>query len=238
MPGARGRCHRRERVAAGLHGGHEATLAFLVAAQARDRGRGVAAGRLHPVDDPRVLLLDALDERGRLEQVGERLRVHHDRHESGLGRLIELYEALGQDATRLRQPRAQAGQPRALGAQRALHAVELRLVAVEVRLHLGVALAQRRELALQSRDRLAQPHDPARQRALPGTLLLRLRAQRPDRRVGDRGVEVRRGGAAQERREAGDSEEAATTYGPHRRATLAAKKRCSARWATACRLTS
>ena len=135
-------------------------------------GRGVGSRGADAVDDPGVLLGDALHELRPLKQIGEPVGLQDDGHEVGLVGLVEVDEPLGQRDPRLGQTRPQADDPGALGAKVGLDRRELRAPAAELALDRRLARAQLRDVALQHADPARIALDRRRQDAL--TVLLGL----------------------------------------------------------------
>src|SRR4051794_2927912 len=105
----------------------------------RDRRVRVAARPLDVRDHPAVLLLDALQERRLVEQVGEVVRAEHDAQQVRVRRLVQLDEAGGEDGLALAQVRLEPLDPGALSAEVAAQGAELRLVLRELGLDLAPA---------------------------------------------------------------------------------------------------
>ena len=133
-------------------------------------GGGLGARAADPVDDPRVLLGDALHELRALEQVGEAVGLEDHGDEVGLVGLVEMDEPLGQGDARLGQPRSQAHDPPALAAKVGLDGGQLRAPAAELTLDRRLPVAQRGDVVLQHVDAARVALDRARQDAF--TLLL------------------------------------------------------------------
>ena len=114
-------------------------------AQALLAGDGVDLRVAHERDDLAVLVGDAPDELGALEQVGEAVGVQHDGDDVGRLGLVDLDERARAACARVSlEAVAQAHEPGALGAQVGAQALELGALGVEVGLDALLARLQRR----------------------------------------------------------------------------------------------
>ena len=104
------------------------------------------------VDDPRVLLGDALHELGPLQHVREAVGLEDHRHDVGLVGLVALDQPVAQRRARLGQARAQLDEADALLAQLVLEPGELVALAREVGLDPDLARLQRGDVALERVD--------------------------------------------------------------------------------------
>ena len=106
--------------------------------------------RRTPLDDVGVLAADRLELVDQLEQLGEAVRVEHDRDDVRRWRLVARPQLGGEDPVAAREAQAQLDEPCPVGAQARLEAVEDRLLHVETRL-------QRVLLGLEVGDRSVEP---------------------------------------------------------------------------------
>src|SRR3954468_13382220 len=97
-----------------------------VVGEPRDRRARVAARPLDVRDHTAVLLLDALQERRLVEQVGEVVRAQHDAQQVRVGRLVELDETRREDGLALAQMGLEPLDPGSLTAEVAAQRTELR----------------------------------------------------------------------------------------------------------------
>ena len=133
----------------------------------------------HAVGDLAVLVRDAVEELGALEQVAE--AVGGEDHGERVGRvgLVDLHEPGGQDPARRDELAAQPLEPVARRLQPVAHGEQLRLLLVEAVLHADEAALGGADLALDRVDARVEALDGRAEHALLRLVLLDLRRASP-----------------------------------------------------------